>query len=252
MILLMTLIYLGCVLAAFKIIKLKVTPVSVGVSALIGVLLLGGIVTLWKLASPMSGQLTLRRPVARINPDLREFVSKVHVESNQLVSKGEPLFEISRTRFAYAVDAATASLASARSKVSQLEASVTAAEATIQKAEADTGVAKAEIDTARRLKRSSAGAVSKLKIAEAQAAYQCRASEHPNNASLPATDESRTRRGHVCGGGSPGCAGHGAVQPFSNYIPVAGRRPRHQLSGSRGDTRDKVAGLLCGHDHGPV
>jgi membrane fusion protein (multidrug efflux system) len=172
MILVMTLLYLGCVLAAFKIIKLKVTPVSVGVSALIGVLLLGGIVTLWKLASPMSGQLTLRRPVARINPDLREFVSKVHVESNQLVSKGEPLFEISRTRFAYAVDAATASLASARSKVSQLEASVTAAEATIQKAEADTGVAKAEIDTARRLKRSSAGAVSKLKIAEAQAAYQ--------------------------------------------------------------------------------
>jgi multidrug resistance efflux pump len=169
---LMTLIYLGCILAAFKIIKIKVTPVSVAVCALIGVSLLGGIVTLWKFASPMSGQMTLRRPVVRIVPDVQEFVSKVHVESNQLVSKGEPLFEISPTRFEYAVDKATASLASARSKVSELEASVTAAEASIQKAEADTGVAKAEIDTAKKLKRSLAGAVAKLKIAQAEASYQ--------------------------------------------------------------------------------
>jgi multidrug resistance efflux pump len=55
--------------------------------------------------------------------------------------------------------------------VSQLEASVAAAEAAVKKAEADTGVARAEIDTAEKLKRSSPGAVSKLRIASATASY---------------------------------------------------------------------------------
>lgn len=171
MILLLTLAYLACVLVAFKVIKIKVNPVSVAVAALIGVIMLGGIVTVWKLASPMSGQMTLRRTVLRIVPNQREFVTKVHVESNQLVSKGDPLFEVSSERFQNAVDQATASLAAAEAKVSQFEASVTAAEASVRKADADAGIAKANIDTAERLRRSSPGAVAKLKIAEAEAAY---------------------------------------------------------------------------------
>lgn len=171
MIIVMTLIYLGCVFAAFKVIKIKVNPVSVTVSALIGVFMLGGIVTVWKLASPMSGQMILHRGIVRIVPDVQEFVTKVHVESNQLVKKGEPLFEISRDRFQYAVDQETALLAAAESKASQLEASLVAAEASVQKAEADTNVARAQRDTAKKLKRSYAGAVAKVKIAQAEASY---------------------------------------------------------------------------------
>ena len=171
MIILISLIYLACVLVAFKVIKIPVNPVSVAVATLIGVVLLGGIVTVWNLGAPISDQMTLRRTVVRIVPNEREFVSKVHVQSNDLVEKGQPLFEISRDRFQYAVDQAGASLAAAEAKVSQLEASVTAAEASVTKAEADTGVAKAQIDTAKRLRRSSPGAVAKLKIAEAEASY---------------------------------------------------------------------------------
>jgi hypothetical protein len=40
----MTLAYLGCVLVAFKVVKIKVQPVSVAVTVLLGVFMLGGIV----------------------------------------------------------------------------------------------------------------------------------------------------------------------------------------------------------------
>lgn len=171
MILILTLAYLGLVYAAFKYIKIKVNPISIAGAALGGVILLGGIITAWKLASPMSGQVTLRRVVVQITPNVREFVTKVHVESNQLVSKGEPLFQIARERFQNAVDQASASLSAAESTVSQLEAALQAAKASVDKAVADEGVAKANIDTAKKLRRSSAGAVAKLKIAQAEAAY---------------------------------------------------------------------------------
>jgi multidrug resistance efflux pump len=172
MIALTTLLYVVCVLVAFKVVKIKVNATSVAVATLIGVVLLGGIVTVWNLGAPISDQMTLKRPVVRIVPNEREFVSKVHVRSNDLVTKGQPLFEISRDRFQYAVDESSASLAAAEAKVSQLEASVTAAEASVRKAEADTQIAKVQIDTAKKLKRSYAGAVAKIKIEEAEASFR--------------------------------------------------------------------------------
>lgn len=171
MIILISLVYVACVLVAFRVVKIKVNATSVAVAALVGVVLLAGIVTVWNLGSPISDQLTLRRTIVRIVPNEREFVTKVHVQGYDLVKKGQPLFEISRDRFQYAVDQASASLAAAEAKVSQLEASVTAAEASVRKAEADTGGAKAQIDTAKILRRSSPGAVAKIKIAEAEASF---------------------------------------------------------------------------------
>lgn len=168
---LIMMIYIGCVLVAFKVIKLKVNTNSIAVSTLIGVFVLGGIVVTWKLSSPMTDQLTLRRIVVQITPDVREFVSRVHVESNELVYKGQPLFEISKERFQNAVEQANASLAAAEAKVLQLEAGVEAAEASIVKADADTAVAKSQIDTAKKLRRSLAGSVAKVKIQTAQASY---------------------------------------------------------------------------------
>ncbi len=172
MVTLITLAYLACVYAAFTVLKIKVRPFSVAVATVIGVFLLGSIVTGWKLAAPMTGQMTLKRVVVQITPDVREFVSKVHVKSNDLVEKGQPLFEISQDRFQNAVDQATATLAATESTVSQLEAEVTTAEATIKKSDADKAVAKARIDTAKHLQRSAPTAIAKLKIAEADASYK--------------------------------------------------------------------------------
>ena len=185
MIVLLTLIYLACVVVAFRVIKLKVNPVSIAVSVLVGVLMLGGVVTVWKQASPMTGQMTLRKPVLRINPNVREFVSQVHVKSNEVVHQGQPLFEMVPERFQYAEAQARAGLAAARLKVSQLESSVAAAEASVKKADADTGVARAQIKTAKKLKRSSPGAVSKLRISSAESAYlAAQANYNASNAAL--------------------------------------------------------------------
>ena len=89
-------------------------PVSVAVATLIGVFMLGGVVIVWKQAAPMSGQMILRRRVLQVVPDVREFVSKVHVKPDQKVKKGDPLFEILPDRFQDAVDEATAELAAAK------------------------------------------------------------------------------------------------------------------------------------------
>jgi len=172
MLTIVVLAYIACVVVAFKVIKIAVKPATVAVAVLGGVFVVGGIAALWKQGAPMSDQMIVRRHVVRIVPNVREFVTKVHVESNQQVKKGEPLFEISRERFQNAVDEANATLDAARSTVSQLEASVTAAEAAVKKADADTRVAKAQIETAKRLRRSSPGAVAKLKIEEAEASFQ--------------------------------------------------------------------------------
>ena len=133
--------YLACVMVAFKVIKIKVSPVSVAISALIGVVMLGVIVVIWKQAAPMSGQMVLRRRVLQVVPDEREFVSKVHAKPDQKVSKGDPLFDILPDRFEDAVDQAKANLAAAITTVSQLEAAVTAAEAALKQEEAESGAA---------------------------------------------------------------------------------------------------------------
>ena len=76
-------------------------------------------------------------------------------------------------------------MAAAELIVLQSGAAVTKAEATIRKTDADTAIAKVQIDTAKRTARSAAGAVAKLKIAEAEAAYDAaRANSRAARASL--------------------------------------------------------------------
>ena len=185
MIILLTLIYLGCVLLAFKVIKIKPTAVSIAVASLLGVVLLGGIVILWKQAAPMTQQLVLRRHVLQVAPDVREFVSKVHVKPNAFVRKGDPLFEIKSDRFQDAVDQTTAQLAAAKSTVTQQEAALWAAQAAVKKSEADTAATKAELDTALGLQSVEAAAVAKLKVEQTQQAYRAaRADDRLKKASL--------------------------------------------------------------------
>jgi multidrug resistance efflux pump len=208
----------------------------------------------------MSGQMTLRRHVVRIVPDERDFVSKVHAESNQLVKKGEPLFEMSRARFQYAVNQAKANLAASASTVSQLEASVAAAEASARKSDADTGIAKAQIDTAKKLRRSSAGAVAKLRIAEAEAAYHAaqagtevaRASLVEAKSSLAAARHGVDAARAALGTARHGTARHGTVHSIADDILILGGRAGHQLSDPRTDPRGQMAIHRCGHAHGFV
>ncbi len=163
--------YIACVIVAFKLVKIKVTPWTVATSALIGVVLLGGIVIVWKQAAPFTEQMILQRRVLQIVPDVREYVTKVHVEGNQLVKKGDPIFDVLPDRFQDAVDQSTAQLAASKATVSQMESAVTAAQAAVKGSAADTATAKANLDTALALQATEAGAIAKLKITEAQQSY---------------------------------------------------------------------------------
>jgi multidrug resistance efflux pump len=146
--------------------------VSIAVSLLIGSSLLGGVIIIWNQAAPMSSRMFLRRHVLQVMPDVREFVSKVYVEPDQRVKKGDPLFEIRPDRFQDAVDEASSQLAAAKATVSQLEASVEAGEAAVKKSTAATATAKAELDTAMSLQKDSAGAIAKLRVVEAQQGFR--------------------------------------------------------------------------------
>jgi multidrug resistance efflux pump len=192
MILILTLAYLACVIVAFKVLKFRVNPTSVAVAVVGGVLLLGGIVTVWKLASQMTDQMTLRRIVLRIVPNQREFVTRVHVKSNDLVTQGQPLFEVSRERFENAVDSAEKALATAETRVQQADSTVAGAAAGVRKAEADVAAARAKVKVAESLKRSSPGAISTLRIDQAEAAYDAaRAQVEVSKATLQEAEAGR-------------------------------------------------------------
>jgi multidrug resistance efflux pump len=139
----------------------------------------------------------LKRNVLQLIPDVREFVTKVHVERDQMVNKGDPLFEISSDRFQNAVDQSTAELAAAEATVSQREATVAAAEAKVKQSKANTGIYKAELGAAKSMQRSSAGAVAKLRVTEAEQFYLAAlADDKVAEASLKQTQASLAAANH--------------------------------------------------------
>ncbi len=166
MITVIAILYLGCVYAAFKLIKLKVTPVSVAVSVLIGVFLLGGIVIGWKLSAPMTEQVTVYRPLVPLvaSQNTKGQIKKIHVEQDQPVKKGDILYEIETAPFQHAVDQHAAQLAQAEQKIQALAAAVRVADSKINQAKASRSSAKADLDTVLGIQRDDLGAVSKLKV----------------------------------------------------------------------------------------
>jgi multidrug resistance efflux pump len=164
--------YVAIVYLAFKVIKIEVGRVSIAGAALIGVFLMTFILVSWKMSAPITDQILLRRKILIISPDLVEAVSKVHVQSNDMVKKGDPLFSIRPDRFQDALDQATAELDAAKSTVSQLKADIVATEAAVKQEVAETATAKAKLDTAEALQKSNPGAIAKLKLEEAEQTYR--------------------------------------------------------------------------------
>lgn len=103
--------YIGCVYAAFKLIKIKVSPVSVAVSVVLGIFVLGGIVIAWKFGAPITDKMTVTRAVVPLSASLntKELIKKVYVEQDQPVKKGDLLYELEPAPFQYAVDQKEAS-----------------------------------------------------------------------------------------------------------------------------------------------
>jgi multidrug resistance efflux pump len=166
MITIIALLYLGCVYAAFKVIKIKVNPVSVAVSVVIGILVLGGIVIGWKFSAPLTEKMTVTRAVVPLlsSQNTKEVIKKIHVKRHQLVKKGDLLYEVETTPFQYAVDQKTAQLEEARQNIAALEAAVAAAAARMDQAKASLSAAQADLGVSEGMRADDPGAVSALKV----------------------------------------------------------------------------------------
>jgi multidrug resistance efflux pump len=158
--------YIGIVVLAFKVIKIKVSPVSIAVFALIGVIVIGAVVDLWKFSAPMTGRMTVKRNVVQLLPGQgsKELISKIHVPQNQLVKKGTPLYEYDSRPNQYAIDQLNAQLAASQAKISELQASVELAAANVVAANAKVAYMKAQLDTALTTQRLDAAAIAELEV----------------------------------------------------------------------------------------
>jgi multidrug resistance efflux pump len=174
MVTLFTLGYIGLVAIAFKVIKIKVSPVTIAIAAFFGVVLLGGIVIAWKFSAPISDQMTLHRKVTQLlaNQDSKEYITKIHVKQDQHVKKGDALYEVDATPNQYALNKAMAQVVVSEQKVSQAQAGIEVAIAQVEKAKADQGLSKAQLDTELKTQELNLGAVAKLQVEVAQQNYQ--------------------------------------------------------------------------------
>lgn len=173
MIALTTICYIVGVLVTFKVIKIKVTPTSVAVAIMTGVLLLGGIVMAWNFSAPMTGRMTVYRKVIPLisAQDSKMYITKIHVKQDVPVKQGDPLYEVDKRPNQWALDQLTAQLDVANENVSMLSAAVEVATATVEKAKADQDYQKAALDTAIEIQKVDVQAIAALKVTVQQQTY---------------------------------------------------------------------------------
>ena len=173
MITVITIGYIALVLVAFKVIKIKVSPTSIAAAVVIGVFLLGGVVTVWTFSAPMSPQMVVNRKTIPLlsGQNSKEFITKIHVKSEQPVKKGTLLWESDPRPNQYAVDQATAQLSVAKENLSKLKAGLEVATAGIEKAKADLNYQKSALDTAIEVQKLDPQAVAELKVKVQQETY---------------------------------------------------------------------------------
>ena len=165
--------YLGCVYAAFKIIKIKVTPVSVATAILIGVFLMATIISTWNLAAPMTEQIMVNRHVIPLltSQNSKEVITKIYADIGQPVKKGDPLYEVETDTLQYSVDQLTAEVAVSQQSILELEAALAVADAKIGQAKANRASAKAQYDTEARIQKADSRAVAKVKVEVKRQSY---------------------------------------------------------------------------------
>jgi multidrug resistance efflux pump len=166
MILLITLCYLALVLIAFKVVKIRPTPVSIAVAVLVGVFVLGGIVIAWKFSAPMTPRMTVNRPVVPLvaSQNTKEVIKKVHVKVDQPVKKGDLLYEVETAPFQYRVDQAQATVVAARKKLAALGSAVAVAKSQVDAAKAAREKARHDLQVAEGVSGDDPGAVAKVRV----------------------------------------------------------------------------------------
>lgn len=165
--------YLGCVMAAFKILRIRVNPTSIATSVLGGVFLIGGVVIAWNFAAPITGQMTVaRRTIPLVSGvNSAELITKVYVDAQQLVKKGAPLYEVDQRRNQFALDSLNAQRAVAKETIAEQQAGIKVAAASVEAAKAGLDYARAQLDTAEGIQKDNPAAIAALKVTVQQNKY---------------------------------------------------------------------------------
>mgnify|MGYP003635985795 CR=1 FL=1 len=170
MVTVLLILYFVCAFGAFKLFKIRVTPVSVAIPVVLGIFIIGGVVIGWKMAAPMSGQMFVKRDVIQLvgKQYSKQRITEIHFQEGEPVKKGEPVFEVDATPNVAAVEQVTAQLAVATEQVTGKQAALDVAIASTEMAKASEALGKAKWEAA---KASKVGAIAGLKMIEAEKSY---------------------------------------------------------------------------------
>jgi multidrug resistance efflux pump len=148
------------------VIKIKVSPVSVAVTVLVGASLVGGILVAWKFSAPITDQTTLARKITNLiaDPDSKELIVKIYARESQPLKKGDPIWEVDSRPNQYAANQAIAQVAMAEQEVLNAQAGIEVATARVEEAKANSVLARAQLDTALKTRALNPGAVAKLNV----------------------------------------------------------------------------------------
>jgi multidrug resistance efflux pump len=196
MVTVLCIVYTALVVLLFKFKLLKPRPYPIAWVAVVGLLLIGGVVVAWHLCAPMSTRVVSTQYVVQLVSYVKGHVLKVHAQANQPVKKGDLLLEINPEPFQYTVNqlqaqlnvaqetvkesqagvlSAKASVSQRNAAVSQAVAAVQAAKAGVEEARANAKKAVAAVDLAKadlafvvNTQKNDPGAVSKEKMEQSQ------------------------------------------------------------------------------------
>jgi multidrug resistance efflux pump len=174
MVTLLVTIYTGLVLVLFKMKLVKPRPYPIALVVVAGILLIGGIVVVWRQCAPMSGRVVTTQYVIPLVPYVKGQVKKIHAQANQPVKRGDLLLEINPEPYQYKVNQLQAQLQAANAKVKEKDAGVQAANAGLQAKKAGVTQAQAALKQAKAGVASAQAVLDQAKagVAEAQAALK--------------------------------------------------------------------------------
>jgi multidrug resistance efflux pump len=168
MIAIATILYVTLIFLIYKILKIRPNPRNVAVMVVLGVLMLGSIVIVWKFSAPMSDRLVASRFTVAIVPQVQGPITKIHAKPQVPLRAGKDLlFEIQSDTYQNTVDQLSESVKAAEQNIAQLGAGAEAAVIGVKKAEADMATAEAAFSVAKNTEKESVGAISKLAVRQA-------------------------------------------------------------------------------------
>jgi multidrug resistance efflux pump len=159
-------VYCAVVLVLFKVFHLKPRPYLIACLALVGVLMIGGVVVAWtQQSAPLTGQLVTTQYVVQLVPYVKGQVKAVHAEANQPMKKGDLLLEIDPAPYQFTADQLEAQLKASKANVEQTQAGAQAADANVTKAKDGVSQAQAAVNQAKAAVANAQAGLDKAKAA---------------------------------------------------------------------------------------